>query len=78
MGRKKKGKQKNVSDFEDIQDELVAIESIFGSAFGANENKRGFKLRVVPHCGEAESSHVSVMLEFGYSSLPPFLPPSLF
>lgn len=65
MGKKKRVKQKALTELEDVQDEVLAIESIFGSSFEADENRKGFKLRIVPHPGEAEANYTSVMLEFG-------------
>lgn len=65
MGKKKKGKQKAETDMQDMHDEMLAIESIFGSAFGGQDNGKGFTLRIVPHAGDAEDNHTSVLLEFG-------------
>ena len=63
MAKKKKGKQKAHADLSDARDEMIAIEAIYGSAYQAAENGRGFKLRVTP--GAVDANQVSVTLEFG-------------
>ena len=61
--KKKKALAAQELDREEVRDELLALEAIFGPEdFEARPEGSGFSLRVVPHPGQAEANHVSVKL----------------
>lgn len=60
--KKKKALAAQELDREEVRDELLALEAIYGEDFEARGDGSGFSLRVVPHPGEAEANHVSVKL----------------
>lgn len=66
MAKKKKKTKKNVHHInelhEEVQEELVALQAIFGEDLTVHDDQKGFSLRVVPHPGEAEVNHVSVII----------------
>jgi hypothetical protein len=66
-GGKKKGKTAAAGSAAiptEVEEEFVAIESIFDSAFTLHEDKLGFTLDIVPELGSPEDNYVSVELIF--------------
>lgn len=65
MARKKKrqtSKARQAEPSEEAQEELIALEAIFGEHFFADDDGRGFRLVVFPHPGEAQANFVSAEL----------------
>ena len=53
-------------DREEVRDELLALQAIYGDDLILLDNNEGFTLHVVPHPGEAETNYVSLNLEIRY------------
>ena len=65
MARKKKrqiSKARQAEPSEEVKEELIALEAIFGEHFFADDDGRGFRLVVFPHPGEAQANFVSAEL----------------
>jgi hypothetical protein len=63
-GKKKAAAAASAAIPEAVEEEFVAIESIFDSAFTLHEDKLGFTLDIVPELGNPEDNFVSVELIF--------------
>jgi|LakMenEpi03Aug12_release.lakeMendotaPanAssembly.Ray.scaffolds.fasta_scaffold2195358_1 hypothetical protein len=67
MKKKNKKAKKRVPqeefDRSEVHDELLALTAIFGEDLQVEEGNEAFKLKVVPHPGEAETNYVSIKLE---------------
>ena len=61
--KKKKGKKAQAAFLSDsVDDELVALQAIYGSAFTLDGDERGFCVEILPHPAEAETNRVAVEL----------------
>ena len=50
-------------DRAEVEDELTALQAIFGDDLTMEESRDAFTLLVVPHPGDAEANYVSIKLE---------------
>lgn len=60
-GGKKKAAASELSQ-EEVREELLALEAIYGEDLAVHEEGLGFSLHVTPHPGEAAANHVSCQL----------------
>ena len=44
---------------QDVEEELLALESIYADAFEVDEDRHGFTCMIVPHPGQGEENHCS-------------------
>jgi hypothetical protein len=61
----KKKKRKVASKFairEEVQEEIVALAAIYGEDFGLDEDNHGYRVRIVPHPGDADTNLVDLEL----------------
>ena len=71
MGRKRQNKKKNKQrivqpshrqQYQEVQDELIALEAVFADDITLHHDRHGFDLHVVPYPSKVEVNHVSVRL----------------
>ena len=46
----------------DVEEELLALDSIYGDSFSCDADRRGFTVLIVPHPGEMEENHCTAEL----------------
>lgn len=65
MGRKKKkkGNNKHAFDFEEAEEEMLALHGIYDQDFHEHEFGRGFTILIVPHPGDTLLNQCSVEME---------------
>ena len=64
MGKKKKrGKSKVSNDFEEANEEMLALQSIYDEEFCPTDIGNGFTITIVPHPGDVASNRCSIDLE---------------
>lgn len=63
-GKKKKKKKTGnfASENPDVEEELIALDSIYGDSFEFDEDRHGFTVLIVPHPGEMEENHCTAEL----------------
>jgi hypothetical protein len=89
MKKKQKAKKKKTGggggapheeelDREEVRDELLALQAIFGDDLEVDPSSDAFTLHVVPHPGEAETNYVSLKLQIRCAPPrnPPHFPPT--
>lgn len=73
MGRKKQNKRKNKKPVskapnqrQEVLDELLVLEAVFGEDFKLHNDRLGFEVHIVPSPSNAEINHVSLTLNVRY------------
>jgi translation initiation factor 2-alpha kinase 4 len=64
--RKAPGKQRQPQSAfairEEVEEEIIALAAIYGEEFQLDEDNHGFRVKIVPHPGDAEANYVELQL----------------